>query len=274
MKILISADMEGVTGVTTREQITPGHAEYARFRSLMTADVNAAIRGAFDGGADEVEVADGHWAGSNLRIEELDPRARLNSGSPSPDSMMQGIRTGIDGVFFVGYHARHGSTPAVLDHTWDSGQVHQVLLGGKPAGEYTLNAALAGHFGVPVVLATGDQTACSQIAELVPGVEVAVVKIASARFAAQCLPPNVSQELIEVAAAKAARRLSSGQAPPPIALSKPVHLEVEFQSSDMADRAVRFPGTTREGLLIAVVSADMLEAYSAFRAMVALSRSD
>ncbi|HET6824155.1 MAG TPA: M55 family metallopeptidase, partial [Anaerolineales bacterium] len=108
MKILIATDMEGITGVTTWDQVTPGHAEYARFRRQMTEDVNAAIRGAFDGGAKEVVVADGHWNASNILIEELDPRARLNTGSPSPFSMMEGIDESINGVMFVGYHARNG----------------------------------------------------------------------------------------------------------------------------------------------------------------------
>lgn len=273
MKILISADMEGVTGVTTKEQVTPGHSEYPRFRRLMTADVNAAVRGAFDGGAEEVEVADGHWDGCNLLIEDLDPRARLNSGSPSPASMMQGIRRGIDGVFFVGYHARHGSTSAVLDHTWSAGVVHEALLDGRPAGEYTLNAGLAGHYGVPVLLATGDQTACDQILALIPGIETVVVKTASGRFAAECLPPNVSQELIEVAAAKAARRLSRGPAPAPFVVRQPTTIEVEFQSSDMADRAVTLPGATRDGLHVSVVAANMVDAFAAFRALVALGEA-
>jgi len=98
MKILIASDMEGITGVTTWDQVTPGHVEYTRFRRLMTQDVNAAIRGAFDSGADEIIVADGHWNGSNIMVEELDPRARLNTGSPSPFSMMQGIDESVDGV--------------------------------------------------------------------------------------------------------------------------------------------------------------------------------
>ena len=120
MKILIATDMEGITGVTTWDQVTPGHAEYARFRKQMTEDVNAAIRGAFDAGAEEVIVADGHWNGSNILVEELDPRARLNTGSPSPFSMMQGIDESVAGVMFIGYHARNGSPNAILDHTWSS----------------------------------------------------------------------------------------------------------------------------------------------------------
>lgn len=118
MKILIAADMEGITGVVCWDHVNPNHAEYPRFRRLMTGDVNAAIRGAFEGGSSEVIVSDGHNLGRNILIEELDPRARLNSGSPSPLSMVQGIDQGVKGVIFVGYHACIGSQNAILEHTW------------------------------------------------------------------------------------------------------------------------------------------------------------
>ena len=114
MKILIAADMEGISGVTHGDQTTPGHSEYARFRKIMTADVNAAVQGAYAAGAEEVEVTDGHWDGANLLIEELDSRARLNAGNGSPFSMVQGVENGVDGVFFVGYHACAGSKNAAI----------------------------------------------------------------------------------------------------------------------------------------------------------------
>ena len=176
MKILIATDMEGITGVTTWDHVTPGHAEYGRFRRLMTQDVNAAIRGASEAGADDIIVADGHWNGSNILVEELDPRGRLNSGSPSPLSMMQGIDESVDGVMFVGYHARNGTPNAVLDHTWSSKTVANVWLNDILTGEFGLNGALAGHFGVPVIMATGDQTACGQIVEQLGDMETAIVK--------------------------------------------------------------------------------------------------
>src|SRR5512147_2278239 len=105
MKILIAADMEGITGVTHWDQVNPNHAEYSRFRTLMTGDVNAAIRGAFAGGATSVAVTDGHNNGRNILIEELDPRATLNSGTPSRLSMVNGVDQNVDGVMYVGYHA-------------------------------------------------------------------------------------------------------------------------------------------------------------------------
>lgn len=271
MKILLATDMEGITGVTTWDQVTPGHAEYARFRRLMTQDVNAAVRGAMEAGADEVIVADGHWNGSNILIEELDPRARLNTGSPSPFSMMQGIDENVDGVFFVGYHARNGSPNAVLDHTWSSRTVANVWLNDILTGEYGLNAAVAGHFAVPVVMASGDQTACSQIVELLGDLETAVVKQATGRFAAECLAPAVTQELIALAASRGVERLLDGDVPDPFVLDTPVRVTVEFFTSDMADKASRIPFTQREGTRVTLAAEEMASAYNGFRSLVMLA---
>ena len=273
MKILIAVDMEGITGVTNWDQVTPGHSEYVRFRKLMTQDVNAAIRGAIDAGADDIIVADGHWNGSNLLIEELDPRARLNSGSPSPFSMMQGIDESVDGVFFVGYHARNGTPNAILDHTWSSKTVANVWLNGILTGEFGLNSAVAGHFGVPVILATGDQTACAQIVEQLGEMETAVVKQATGRFAAECLSPQVTQEMIYMAATRAVQRLEGGDVPDPFVLDMPVRVIVEFFKSEMADLASRIPFTQRDGTRVSLTVDEMASAYNGFRAMVMLAGS-
>ena len=271
MKILIASDMEGITGVTNWDQVTPGHPEYARFRKLMTDDVNAAVRGAFGAGANEVVVADGHWNGSNILIEELDPRARLNSGSPAPFGMMQGVDQKVDGVLFIGYHARQGSQWAVLDHTWSNTCVANVWLNDKFAGEYTLNAALAGHFNVPVLMISGDQTVCAQATEQIGALETAVVKQASGHFSADCLPPEVSQKLIESAAQRAIKSMKKKTAPKPFILKTPIKVTVELNSSDMADKAMLMPGVTREGLKLSFVADDMPKAYSAFRTLVLMS---
>jgi D-amino peptidase len=271
MKILIATDMEGITGVTTWDHVTPGHAEYARFRKLMTQDVNAAIRGACDAGAEEVIVADGHWNGSNILIEELDPRAHLNSGSPAPFSMVQGIDETVDGVFFLGYHARNGTPNAILDHTWSSKTVANVWLNDILTGEYGLNAAVAGHFGVPVIMATGDQTACEQIVELLGELETTVVKQATGRFAAECLSPAVTQEMIALTAAHAMERLIDGDVPDPFVMDPPVRVTVEFFTSDMADRACKIPSTIRDGTKVTFSAEEMVSAYLGFRSMVALA---
>jgi D-amino peptidase len=271
MKILIATDMEGITGVTTWDHVTPGHAEYARFRRLMTQDVNAAIRGVMDAGADEILIADGHWNGSNILVEELDSRARLNTGSPSPFSMMQGIDESVDGVMFVGYHARNGTPNAILDHTWSSKTVANVWLNDILTGEYGLNGAVAGHFGVPVIMVSGDQTACAQVAELLGDMEMAVVKQATSRFAADCLTPQASQELICVTAMRAIERLAEGDMPDAFVLDTPIRVTVEFFTSDMADRATRIPFTERNGTRVSLTAQDMASAYNGFRAMVMLA---
>ena len=272
MKILIAADMEGISGVTTWDQVSAGHSEYARFRRLMTEDVNAAVRGAFDAGAKEVFVTDGHANGSNILIEELDPRASLNTGSPSPLSMVQGIDE-VDGVIYVGYHARAGSPEGVLDHTWSSKTVANVWLNDILMGEYGINAAVAGHFDVPVLMVTGDQTACSQTVELLGDVETVVVKHATGRYSAECLPPTVTQGMIQKAAAKAVARLVKRKAPEPFVLEEPILLSVEFFNSAMADHAMRMPGAERDGTCVSLSLPDMVTAYNAFRAMVALASS-
>jgi D-amino peptidase len=271
MKILIAADMEGITGVTNWDQVDPGHTDYPRFRRLMTGDVNAAIRGACDSGADEILVTDRHALGTNILLEELDPRAHLICGDYSPLAMVQGVDQGVDGVIFVGYHARAGSQNAILDHTWSSRRVANLWLNDILIGEYGLNAAVAGHFNVPVLMLTGDQTACAQASQLLGNIETAVVKIALSRMAAECLPPQVTEELIQNSARKAIKRLKAGDAPKPFIVASPVHVTIDYNSSDQADQAALFPGSKRQdGRRLTFTADDMLAAYLAFQAAVAL----
>ncbi len=183
MKILIASDMEGITGVTNWDQVNSNHAEYPRFRRLMTHDINAAIRGALLSGADEVLVTDGHDRGTNILLEELDPRAHLICGDYTL-AMIQGIDQDIDGVIFVGYHARAGSQAGILDHTWSSRRIANLWLNEVLVGEYGLNGAVAGYFNVPVLMLSGDQTACSQATDLLGNIETAIVKRAISRMAA------------------------------------------------------------------------------------------
>ena len=272
MKILIATDMEGVTGVVYWDHVTSDHAEYPRYRRLMTGDVNAAVRGAFEGGAREVIVTDGHDAGRNLLIEELDPRARLNAGDSTPFSMVEGVDTGLDAAMFVGYHARAGQPQAILSHTW-SGRVVKLWLNGREVGEIGLNAAVCGHFEVPVIMISGDQTACAEATELLGQVETAVIKRAGVRTAAECLSPEAAQGVIYTAAAGAVRHLSTGEAPPPFRLETPITLAVEFSQPHMADRAMLLPGARRSGAgAVEFTADDMPNAYRAFQALVALAQ--
>lgn len=273
MKILIATDMEGITGVTNWDQVTPGHFEYPRFRKLMTEDVNAAIRGAFEGGALEIVVTDGHAGGSNILIEELDPRSCLNSGNDAPFSMVQGIAAGdFNGVIFVGYHARSGSPNGVLAHTWSSRRVTNVWLNDVVVGEYGLNAALCGAFGAPILMITGDQTACTQAVELLGPLETVEVKQATSFQSAECLPPEVTHKMIQASAQRAVSRLIEGKAVKPYMIGKPVKIKIEFRQVEMADSACILPGATRlNGTQIEFTSPDMLAAYHGFQAAVGLA---
>lgn len=273
MKILIAADMEGITGVVHWDHVATTHPEYPRFRKLMTGDVNAAIRGAFDGGATEVLVTDGHSFSRNILIEELDSRATLNSGSPQPLSMVQGVDQGVDGVFFIGYHARIGAYCAILDHTWSDERVANLKINGRLFGETGLNAAVCGYYGVPVLMVSGDQTVCAEGRDLLGDIETAIVKTAVGRMSAELLPPAISQERIYTSARKAAQRLCNHQTPQPFVITPPITIEIDFVQSEMADRAMIMPGASRSNdRTVCYVAPDMITIYGAFRALLALAR--
>jgi len=274
MKILIAADMEGITGVVHWNQVMPSNSEYPRFQKLMTADINAAIRGAFTGGATSVAVTDGHNSSRNTLIEEIDPRAVLHSGSPMPLSMVHGVDQGVDAVFFIGYHGRIGAQNTILDHTWSDERVANLWVNGKLFGESALNGGVCGHFNVPVILISGDQTVCAEAQEFFGhALETAVVKRAVGRMAAECLPPAVTSKLIEDAAKRAMKKFAAKKAPKPFKVKAPIKMTLEFTQSDMADKAMIMPGAVRmQDRKIQFVGEDMVTIYFAFRTLLALAR--
>lgn len=272
MKILIACDMEGVTGVVDWSQVDSNSTSYSRFQHLMTQDVNAAIRGVAIAGADDIIVSDGHGPKTNILIEEIDTRARLNSGTPSPLGMIQGIEYGIDAVLFIGYHARVGTENAVLSHTW-SLTTTNVWLNDRLTGEIGLNASVCGHYGVPVLMISGDFSACNEAKEWIPGIETAVVKKATGRYAAECLPPEISGHLIEEAAARAVNRLTNGTSTKPLITETPVKISIEFINDGMVDNIALMSGVRRlDGRRIEFDTTDMVAAYWSFRSAVSLSR--
>ncbi len=174
-KVYISVDMEGISGVNGDDQTGPGGAEYGRARKLMAEDANAAIRGAFEGGATDVLVNDSHGGQRNLLPEDLDPRARLISHSFKRYGMMEGLDDTFDAVVFVGYHAKADAPRGVFAHT-GSGVVRDLQVNGKSVGEGGMNAALAAWFGVPVVAVSGDDVAVEEVKASVPGIRTVMVK--------------------------------------------------------------------------------------------------
>lgn len=273
MKILIAADMEGITGVVQWDQVNPSHPEYARFRKLMTGDVNAAIRGAFSAGADSVSVTDGHNNSRNILIEELNSRAVLNTGSPMPLSMVHGVDKNVDGVLFIGYHGRMGSQNAILDHTWSDERVANLWINGRLFGESGLNGGVCGHFNVPVIMISGDQTVCAEARDFFGDVETVVVKNAIGRMAAECFPPAVTAKLIEDSANRAVKKLAQNPPPEPFKVEAPITMVLEFVQSEMADKSMIMPGAKRlEDRKVQYVAEDMVTIYFAFRTLLALAR--
>ncbi len=269
MKIYISADMEGTCGVVSTEQTDPSKPEYPSARRLMLAEVNAAIEGACAAGATEILVNDSHWNMRNLAGEELNPAAILLSGTPKPYSMMTGIDATFDAVFLTGYHARAGSAFATLDHTYNGPNIVQgVWLNGVEVGEYGLNAALAGYFGVPVTLVTGDQTVCAQAKELLgDDLETVVVKEAVGRAAAKNLPPTRAQALIREAAVRAAQRTRA-----PFTFKPPVTLRLALARTTQAERCALMPGVARVApRVVEFTHDDYAVLYNAFRALLVLA---
>lgn len=267
MRVYLSVDMEGIAGVVHEDQTNPVDprcaVEYGRFRRLMTAEANAAIEGALSAGATRVVVNDSHWEMRNLLAEELHPKAELVSGASKPRSMLEGVDEGFDAACFIGYHAQAGTANAILDHTYTD-RIYHVRLNGAPVGELGINAALAGRFGVPVALVSGDQALAAECADLLgPGTRAVVVKHAVARHAARSLAPSEACRLIREGVAAAVRT-----PPKPWAVASPATIEVDFCSSHHADMASLVPGSIRTGgRTVRVTHADYAEAYRAFRAL-------
>ncbi len=282
MNILISVDMEGIAGVVAGNHASSSHKEYERFRKLMTAEANAAVEGALAGGATRVVVNDSHAGMSNILIEELNPAAELISGSPKPFAMMQGIGPEVDAAFLVGYHGASGAGAAVLEHTW-CGPVIELRLNEHIVGETGLNAALAGAFGVPVVLVTGDRAVAEEARALLGEIETVAVKDGVARTAAQCLHPQVAQERIRQAAERAtklvaerATKLVAERATKlitmPFIVPPPITLRVVFYRAAHVDMAELIPGSRRvDGRTVEWTGDDMPTVYKVFRAMATLA---
>ena len=280
MKILISADMEGTCGVSSWVHVTPpegagagdvaNQTEYERARLRMTREVNAAVEGALAGGATEVIVNDSHDGMRNLIAEELHPEAKFISGNDKFLGMMQGVDLdGISGVFYTGYHAKAGTPGGPLAHTW-SGWLNDVRFDGVSTGEFGVNAAIAGHFGVPVVLVTGDEKAVAQTQDFLGSqVEGVAVKQGLSTFAAMHLHPTKAQQLIREGAERAMGNISRAK---PYVLADNVTVELEFDHQARADQAELMPGAFRTGeRVISFNPVDGLDFNVMFRAACKLA---
>ncbi|MFI5618978.1 M55 family metallopeptidase [Streptomyces sp. NPDC051567] len=264
MKILISADMEGATGVTWPGDVLPGEPQWERCRALFTSDVNAAVLGFYDGGADRVVVNEAHSTMRNLLLERLDARAEMITGRHKSLSMVEGVQDGdVDGIAFIGYHTGAGAE-GVLAHTYLANSVTGVWVNGVRASEGLLNAHVVAEYGVPVVLVTGDDLTCADAAGYAPDAVTVAVKDHVSRYAARCRTPARTAADIRAAAHKATalavrRRPRSGG---------PFTVDTEFDAEHLAMAATLVPGVERAGeRKVTYTSATMYDGIRTFKAV-------
>lgn len=270
MDVYVSIDMEGIAGIASVEQTRRGSDSFAASQKLMTGEANAAVAGAFDGGATRVVVNDSHGDMYNLLAEDLDPRAELIIGSPKvPHSMMQGIAPGFGIAMFVGYHAAAGAPDAVLAHTYSGSKLYEVRVNGEPATEAELNALLAATHGVPVGLVTGDDKTCAVAEKRFPGVRTVAVKQGLAFSVAASMHPSRAREAIARAAAEAVRGAAGLRADPG---TPPYEIEADLATLRLAELCALIPGVERvAGRTVRFRSEDFAEAFRCLVAMTYLA---
>ena len=234
--------MEGIGGVVTSEQLGPTGFEYAKFREYMTAEALAAIAGAREAGATEFVVADAHGNMQNLLIDKFPAGVTIIRGSPRPLMMMEGIDSTFSAVMFIGYHSATTNPQGVRAHTISSATFAAVKLNGQPMSESGINATIAGHFGVPVVMVSGDEQAVGEVQKLTGNVEGAIVKRSISFHAAAVMTPEASQTLIRAKAKAAMLRLKDFKALP---AAGPFRLELSYKSYTPAEMMSYLPGTDR-----------------------------
>ena len=269
MRIFISIDAEGCSGIFKLAQVSEGHKDYEFCRRMMEGDANAAIRGAYNAGAIDVLVNDAHNNSDNIRIENLDPRARLLSGSVKPLSMMEGISSAFDAVLLLGYHSGKSERGSVA-HTYDYYGMLEVRVNERPVSEAEINGYLAGCFGVPVVFLSGDQYITEHMRSIIPGIRTVETKRSIGCAAAECVHPDVTWKRIEDGVSAALSELKDHPAKP--MADAPYMLEIEFATTSHASLALRLPGSNLTApTAVRYKAEDYMSIYNAFLCMAALS---
>lgn len=268
MKIFVSVDMEGITGLPDYTFVDSSKHNYERSRRIMTQETNAIIEGALAKGATEILINDSHSKMNNILVEELHPEASLITGDVKPYSMVQFLDHTYDGAIFSGYHARAGM-PGVMSHSMIFG-VRTMYVNDVEIGELGFNAYVAGHYGVPVILVAGDDGAARDAKELIPNITTAIVKESISRSAVKTLTPAKAHALLKE---KVAEAIDNRHQVAPLVPPKNPVLRIEFTNYGQAEWAALMPGTEIEpGTTIVKFEAkDILEAYRAMLVMVELA---
>ncbi|RNB85060.1 aminopeptidase [Brevibacillus fluminis] len=270
MKVFISVDMEGISGVIDDDDVDVGKKNYEYFRKLLTQDLNAAIAGALDAGATEILVNDSHDTMKNVLWDDLNPKAELISGFKKPMLMVEGLDDSFAAAFFIGYHGKAGTKDGILNHTL-SGRIQRLFLNGQEVGEAGLNAAAAAAFGVPVVLVTGDTQTAAEVEQDIPGVYTVAVKEGKGIHTGRCLHPSVTREMIRAKAKEAVENHKNVQPLPKLASYT---LDLEFKSTNSAKLVSYMPGVELiDGRTVRYQTDDMRKMMPVLLAMLLLSAS-
>ena len=251
MKVFISVDMEGISGVTRWQDVASAGQDYQRARSWMTADVNAAAAGARAGGATEIVVEENHGVEMlcNLLLDEIDPDVEVVRGLPRGGATTIAALDGsFDAMLLVGHHAAAGDYPGICAHTISYGEYKLVRCNDRAISEGEIFATVAASHGVPTALIAGDDVVCARMEKFVPGIETACVKRALSHTAGSIIPPKRAHTIVAAAAERAVRRASEMALPE---LAPPYDFEIELRNPISVDGrgafAERFPEFTIEG---------------------------
>jgi D-amino peptidase len=265
MRLYISCDMEGTAGVCSWQQCDPSNAhEYPVFRRYMSQEVRAAIDGARKGGAGEIVVNDSHWDMRNLLWDELPNDVALISGGRKPLSMTQGMGVGFGGAMFTGYHAKAGARDGVLAHTYTGETIYNVRINGVECSEALLNAAMAGYYGIPVLLVTGDRVVVEHVTGFMPWVTGVVVKEGIGHYAADSMTPQAACAAIRDAATQAVKSADKAM---PFTFEPPLTLEIDTRRAEQADFIELMPGYARiHGRTVRFEADNYPEIFRAFTA--------
>ena len=265
-KVFISIDMEGTSGIVDWAHVGANRDEYKIGRKLMVGDLNAAIEGALKAGAEEVVVSDAHGGMRNLQPEDVHEAALLIRGSPKPLSMMEGISDQFDAALYVAYHSMNGTEGGVLAHTISGSVVDAVFINGRETGEFGLNAALAGMYGVPSIFVSGDAAVAVESRALVPKIHAAIVKWGVGRYAAKCVHPRRARALIAKTVGEA---LADFDKIDPYVVQEPVEVRLRYVTSTQADVASVLPYAERvDGRTIKAIFGNYNQALKGLRAAI------
>ncbi len=272
MKIYISSDIEGVSGVVTGRFTNYGKEDYNRARELMTNEVNAVIKGLFNSGVKDITVNDSHGPMTNLLIEKIDQNINLISGYLKNKGMMQGLDSSYDGVILTGYHSRNNEEGS-FSHTYFGSVVNEIRINSVPVGEFEFNTMYANYLGVPVIQVTGDQHLEKQVKAYDSVIKFSRVKESYTRFCAKCLPPTRVHELMQKNAIEAIDSLKNNDFKQKNEENNYV-LEIRYNNNGLADAANCIPGVEKiDGVTLRYESSNFDDIYKMRGALITLGGS-